>query len=315
MFFTEIAFGFAIGFLVIGCCCTACIWYAANNEDTYAYSKPTHQQSHESKPVTIEMQVQKKSNPSPLRKQSLSENTKKIYGTVFSAALIEALGFKLATSTNKNAILYALRNTYCSGATALRDAVGVGVRMMLELKEILDKHSVIGHKFIHIVLTDGDDNSSNVQLEELATIFMLMGIAFGDHFGKTFFVGIDLQDKAQREFQAIAQLAGKAAETFNCNDFSMEDVFERIRINIGLQKRVGIITDGENALFMQQDRVVLSAEREKFLVLFTLDKSGSMSGSRWTKLQQAISSFLNALDGGDIVGVVLFNDKVQRLAV
>ena len=35
-----------------------------------------------------------------------------------------------------------------------------------------------------------------------------------------------------------------------------------------------------------------------------------MSGNRWKRLQQALTAFFNAMDESDIIGIVLFNDKV-----
>ncbi len=66
--------------MVVGCC-AVCIRCSRNNyyDDTYDYSKPTHQTPHTPESnITIGMQSQKKPNPLPPRKQSLDkkdENT------------------------------------------------------------------------------------------------------------------------------------------------------------------------------------------------------------------------------------------------
>ena len=46
------------------------------------------------------------------------------------------------------------------------------------------------------------------------------------------------------------------------------------------------------------------------LNLVTLDRSGSMSGSRWKKVCSCVQNFMNILGDNDLVAGIEFNDEV-----
>lgn len=53
----------------------------------------------------------------------------------------------------------------CNGYTAFRDAVYAGNKLMLELYNLCCKFDVQDHyKFVHVILTDGEDNRSKISL-------------------------------------------------------------------------------------------------------------------------------------------------------
>ena len=69
---------------------------------------------------------------------------------------------------------------------------------------------------------------------------------------------------------------------------------------------------------MQQGGILFAAEKNElqlrlrknnFLVLFTLDMSGSMSGDRWKKVVAAVAGFMTELEEDDIIGCILFNQQ------
>ncbi len=51
--------------------------------------------------------------------------------------------------------------------------------------------------------------------------------------------------------------------------------------------------------------------RNRYLVMFTLDASGSMSGSKWTQLKKAIKSFIDQLEDEDLVSAIVFNSSTR----
>ena len=59
----------------------------------------------------------------------------------------------------------------------------------------------------------------------------------------------------------------------------------------------------------KRDQLEIQFKENKFLVLFTLDMSGSMAGGRWKKVVAAVAGFMTGLKGHDIVGCILFNEK------
>ena len=159
-------------------------------------------------------------------------------------------------------------------------------------------------------MTDGEDTSSDSTLTDIQNIYRKLGQELGDTFFKTFFIGIDLGYRARQELQSIANLAGDSAELINCRDVEMADIFQRIKLSLGLQTEIAFATDGTNVIGARADRVVLQAEKQKFLVLFDLDRSYSMkTNNRWQSLQKALAEFFKVLDDSDIIGLFLFNDK------
>jgi hypothetical protein len=52
---------------------------------------------------------------------------------------------------------------YPNGGTAMRDAIAMGVVKMIALQALFVRANLFGHfQFIHVVLTDGGDTSSQI---------------------------------------------------------------------------------------------------------------------------------------------------------
>ena len=98
-------------------------------------------------------------------------------GLLALKAIIEAaeLGFVPA----KECILpQKMQNHSCDGATKLRDSIAVGIKLMLNLNKSFREAGLSSkgnYNFLHIVLTDGSDNSSKTKMEDLAAIFLILG--------------------------------------------------------------------------------------------------------------------------------------------
>ena len=159
------------------------------------------------------------------------------------------------------------------------------------------------------MLTDGADNRSQCTLIDTQRLFMQLGREIGD-ICTTYFIGIGLGYEEKAQLQKIANLGGDAAQLFNCEDVQLSDIFDRIKVQIGIRRAVAVVTDGSNFVAAQRNQLYMSAEKRKFLVLFTIDKSGSMSGGRWRRACGAIQGFCQGMGQNDILGVILFNEKV-----
>jgi Mg-chelatase subunit ChlD len=68
--------------------------------------------------------------------------------------------------------------------------------------------------------------------------------------------------------------------------------------------------DGEHQgiLAAQQRRLAIGVRRNRYLVMFTIDGSGSMSGSRWQHVRRAINMFIGNLSDDDMISTIIFND-------
>jgi uncharacterized protein YegL len=236
-----------------------------------------------------------------------------IVNSAVASALFEKLGFETAT---KSTLPAKLRNVRIdpNGSTAMRDAIMLASMAMLELEVII---SQLGGaqvwNFVHIVLTDGDDNSSktthNATCEMMSTInTKLQFLSL-----KTFFIGVGLGSRAKKELGDLALSGGKNSEFIPIDEVDIESIFERIKVSLGIIERTGVygMSDGKNAALAYQNQkdVYLMMKKQRYVVLFTLDMSGSMEGSKWGRVCQSVNKFVNYLGGEDLVGAIIFNDK------
>jgi len=301
--------GVVVGSLIVSmtCCVVCCVaMIAANGEQNKpaASNNPYARLAGDSATRTVAVRNQQRQQP------QLTAAQARVVGGLLSLAVVEECGFCIATPNNRQMILNRLQNVSPMGQTALRDAVIFGIQKMLALKVVIAKLGVIQHKFVHIVLTDGCDTGSQCTLTDTQRIFYQLGREIGD-ICTTFFIGVGLGYSERAELQSIADLGGDACELYNCQDVQLSDVFDRIKIRVGIRRNIAMVTDGTNFIAAQQDQLYMQAEQQKFLVLFTLDKSGSMSGGRWRKVCMALNGFCQGMGGEDILGVILFNERVQ----
>ena len=61
------------------------------------------------------------------------------------------------------------------------------------------------------------------------------------------------------------------------------------------------------------NRPVLSISRQKFAVVFNLDISYSMNGSRWNAVKNSVRNFIQSMQQDDLVSCLVFNDKVTLI--
>ncbi len=113
--------------------------------------------------------------------------------------------------------------------------------------------------------------------------------------------------------RVLAAAGGDSFSFENVDGVNIEKVFDRIEASIGLRKRALILTNGKQALIAEQTALELTVSKRRFFCLFTLDKSGSMSGMRWRKTTSAVRAFTGRLETEDIFGVMTSNNEVQFL--
>jgi hypothetical protein len=67
--------------------------------------------------------------------------------------------------------------------------------------------------------------------------------------------------------------------------------------------------DGLHILGAQKQSLGIGIKRNHYLVMFTIDGSGSMSGSKWNQVCRAINTFIENLSDEDMISTIIFNDK------
>ena len=232
----------------------------------------------------------------------------------FSELLFEKLSF---FSKGKSNLLSQLHSVIPSNTTSFFDAMLLGIQRILDLHSLLSKLETSSiWNFVHIIVTDGEDTSSKSALDELLSLMMLIGIAVPKEILKTWIVGVDIQKnkKALADIAAITVLGGENCDFMNISNLEISKVFEKIKIQLGLGKKLALI-EGENMIAItQQNFLSIGVKKERYVVLFTLDKSFSMKGQKWKKLCQGVEIFMKGLDDNDLVGCTLFNNNVIILS-
>jgi Mg-chelatase subunit ChlD len=84
-------------------------------------------------------------------------------------------------------------------------------------------------------------------------------------------------------------------------------------LSLGIVTQTAIIgiNDGENTALLaaQRKQLQIGVKRNNYLVMFTIDGSGSMSGNRWSNVRRAINMFIENLSEDDMISTIIFNDK------
>ena len=111
-------------------------------------------------------------------------------GIVMSAFL----GFLPASQSTLNEKIKAIKP---DRGTALRDSYIKGSELMLRL-HVQWMEGGLAQKmnthFVHIVLTDGMDNSSKASFNDVAEMQFVMGRLIPSKILKTYFIGVDLHE-------------------------------------------------------------------------------------------------------------------------
>lgn len=232
-------------------------------------------------------------------------------------AICQEIGFESAPSSRLPTLLKQIKP---SGSTAMRDAVLESALLLIRLGDVMQK--IINQSIwnvVNIVLTDGDDTSSKAPLVDTCQALKTIGQHIPINTLKTYFIGVGLEanSKAAIEIASMVLAEGKNAQYLNADAANIEDVFEKIKISLGVVQRTQAVAGrGENGGFMavrQQQQAFLLAEKQMFIVLFTLDMSGSMSGGRWTKVCNSVDKFVRVLGPEDLVCGIVFNESVSIL--
>ncbi|CAK60084.1 unnamed protein product (macronuclear) [Paramecium tetraurelia] len=232
------------------------------------------------------------------------------------AIVLGLLGFEPAGKSRLNQLLPRVT---CEGCTAFRDAVIKGNQLMLELFALFCQQGMHEKfKFVHVILTDGEDNKSQTSLQDFLVYQQFLQQKLPPNILQTFYIGVNVENNntVQQEMSAILKCSGKSASYYPVSSNQINDIFQKIQMQIGIRvQEQGVIIQNSQAriaLRQQTYQPVVSMQVNNYILLFTLDVSGSMS-DHWYKVCSAVRSFLDTLGSGDLVLGITFNDNVQVL--
>jgi len=235
-----------------------------------------------------------------------------------AAALLSQLGFETVGS---NTVMARLNSITPSGGTVMRDALLAGVSLILNLNSALMQ---IGEaerwNFVHILITDGQDSGSKSTLEDAAGAMYLIGQTIPVSRCKTIIIGIDLENSPQAaaELVIVSRIGGENCQIYEIGSVNISDLFNRIQVELGMTRQTGVglvqTASGQRAVVVaQHDQAVMRVSRTSFAVVFNIDISGSMKGSRYQRVKESVAHFLANTPADDLVAGLCFNSSVMML--
>lgn len=236
---------------------------------------------------------------------------------LLAAAFFNKEGYEPAKQSN---ILQALEQINPWGDTAMLSSMLACLNRIMRLNGVLGQIGLQNSfNFLHIVITDGVDNESRASIEQVGSVLMLIGAKLPVDRCKTIIIGIDLDEdpECRAQLDALNMLGGENCQKYDVDSVQMGQVFDGIKVSLGIQRQtsMAVVQQGGQTgmMFTQTARPVISVQRPNFAVLFNLDISGSMSGTRWNRVKASVSSFMSSLSETDLVSCVCFNGDVMSV--
>jgi Mg-chelatase subunit ChlD len=204
----------------------------------------------------------------------------------------------------------------------MRDSLMAGTSLILKLNQgLMLAGQAETWNFVHILITDGEDTGSKASLEQAAAVMHMVGQRIPVSRCRTIIIGIDLaQDrKAREELTALQRLGGESCELHEIGSVEISSLFNRIQVSLGLvqQTGIGVVQSRSGAqavVISQRIQPVMQVSRASFAVVFNIDISGSMAGSRFERVKQSVAQFLANTPATDLVAGICFNQEVKLLA-
>lgn len=137
-------------------------------------------------------------------------------------------GYEPATTSSLPA---RLRSIKPYGSTAMRDAVAQGTSLMLDLFKVLnDQRMAQNWTFVHVILTDGSDNSSKVNMEQTKAILKLIHQQLAGLNLKIIFIGVGVDHGTASVLKELANAAGQNGSYFDVSENQIESIFAKITV-------------------------------------------------------------------------------------
>jgi Mg-chelatase subunit ChlD len=112
----------------------------------------------------------------------------------------------------------------------MRDAVLLGVVKMMKLQKDFLTSDILRGKFnfVHIVLTDGDDNCSKTSESVLSEALQEFSKILPKELLRQIFIGVGVEDSTKRVLKRISDSAN--GEFLSIQDNEIEDIFQKISL-------------------------------------------------------------------------------------
>ena len=112
--------------------------------------------------------------------------------------------------------------------------------------------------------------------------------------------------------------SGENCQIYEIGSVNISDLFNRIQVELGMTRQTGVglvqTASGQRAVVVaQHDQAVMRVSRTSFAVVFNIDISGSMKGSRYQRVKESVAHFLANTPADDLVAGLCFNSSVMML--
>ncbi|KAL4442814.1 hypothetical protein ABPG74_010703 [Tetrahymena malaccensis] len=222
--------------------------------------------------------------------------------------------------SNHDNLSQVLSSINPSGSTNLRDSIKEGIQLIMQMNDyLIDNFGGSDRHFLHIIITDGQDTGSKTSVEDLAKIMLALNLLIPNQMIQNHFIGIDFDPNSRdaQELAALSLIGGDTSDIHIAQTANIAEIFSRIQAQVKVLKQTRVqAVQADNIALMrvqQQEQRMIQIQIKKFIIVFNLDISGSMSGSRWRQVCQCVSKFTDSLTEDDFAQVILFNDSTKIL--
>lgn len=141
-----------------------------------------------------------------------------------------ALGFQPKC---KSTTMQEINKFSPNGGTAMRDAIAMGVLKMISLQALFVKADLFGHfKFVHVILTDGEDNESKIPSYKLSGLLRELDDKLPSEFLKNIIIGVEVDSSTKQGLKSLA--SDSNGEFFDISSNEIENIFQKISLKLGI---------------------------------------------------------------------------------
>jgi hypothetical protein len=194
----------------------------------------------------------------------------------------------------------SLRQETPNGGRCTRDAIIFSINSLINVGKVISSFpSSDEWHILNVFITDGEDTCSRASFNEASQAVFSLDQNLKVSSLKTFLVGIDLQFSSSmaQELTALSK-SGRNIHYIPISEQDINSQIDQIKLTQGIMDRLSL---------------PLGSAKQRYAVLFTIDAGITMQGSKFSRICDSVSQFINYLSGDDIVGAVTFSNSCKAI--
>ncbi|TNV78867.1 hypothetical protein FGO68_gene2926 [Halteria grandinella] len=187
------------------------------------------------------------------------------------------------------------------GKRNVGEAVAMGYQKLRQVGSIFNSQDC---RFVHVAVSCGGADI----IQQLLQTSRIKELCSEIPQGKLSSHFVNMGGTQSQQLLQIAQAA--QGEYIDTGYQAMQSVFNGILTKVGMIERVNAVTPEEEA-FLKKEKTAFTYwnERPKFIIMLTIESSGSMTRLEWNSITQAVQILVNAMQPGDLISCLLFNSQ------